>query len=88
MASNSVYKKVLIGFSVGLGLALALSPAARERIKKLLLEKLEEIAPAIKEGIEQYLGQISEAVKLGKATFQQKEDELEHMISPESHRTE
>lgn len=86
MASKNSYKKLLVGFGLGLGLALALSPAAREKIKRFLLEKSEDILPTIKEELDYYLDRISEAVAIGKAASQEKENEFKQMILRESHR--
>jgi CBS domain containing-hemolysin-like protein len=88
VASNRTYKKVLMGFFVGLGVALVLSSSTRNKIKKLVLDKSENALPNIKEKIEQYLNRISEAIAVGKAAFQQREDELELRILHESQRKE
>ncbi len=88
MSSNSSCKKILIGLGIGIGLGLALSPATREKIKMMFSEKSEDILPDAKEKIGRYLSRFSEAVTLGKAAFQQREDELEQLMRDRAHRKE
>jgi len=88
VSSNGSCKKVIIGLGIGIGLGLVLSPTAREKIKKMVSEKSEDLLPDAKEKIEHYLSRLSEAVTLGKAAFQQREDELEQLMRDRAHRKE
>lgn len=87
MNSKCSYKKVLIGFAIGMGMVLVLSPKTRENLKRLVLEKSDELLPTIKKEIELYLDRISEAIAAGKAASQQREDELEQIILGESRKS-